>query len=85
MTMTRLIRSGCFLLVLLATLRASAQPAKPADAPAETAADRSSRLLLEALEDREMPDVSLEVIDRIEADPRASAELKREALFRRAG
>ena len=85
MTTTRLIRSGCFLIVLLATMRASAQPAPPADAPPETASDQSSRLLLEALEDREMPDVSLEVIDRIEADPRASADLKREALFRRAG
>lgn len=55
-----------------------------ADAPAETAADVASRALLDALEDREMPDMAIRVLDRIEADPEASDELKREAAFRRA-
>jgi len=82
--MIRSVRGGWFLLVVLATLEAAAQPAGPETAPGETAADISTRLLLEALEEREMPDVSLEVIGRVTADPQASAELKREVLFRRA-
>lgn len=59
--------------------------AQPPNAPRETAADAASRALLDALEERQMPDVTLTVLARIEADPDASQELKREAAFRRAG
>ena len=59
--------------------------AQPTNAPRETAADAASRALLDALEERQMPDVTLTVLARIEADPDASQELKREAAFRRAG
>ncbi len=55
-----------------------------ATAGAETAADVSTRGLLEALEERQMPDISLLVLDRVEADKDASPELKKEAAFRRA-
>jgi hypothetical protein len=51
---------------------------------AETAADVSTRNLLEALEERQMPDISLLVLDRVAADKDASPELKKEAAFRRA-
>jgi len=40
--------------------------------------------LLEALEERQMSDVALWVLKRIEGDPDASADLKREVPFRRA-
>jgi len=59
--------------------------ALPAADPApETAAESASRALLDALEERQMPDMTLAVLARIEADPDASPELKREAAFRRA-
>ncbi|MFM8414645.1 MAG: hypothetical protein ACKOCX_07965, partial [Planctomycetota bacterium] len=62
----------------------AAATAQPKDQPQETAADAASRALLDALEERQMPDVTLAVLARIEADPDASEELKREAAFRRA-
>ena len=52
-------------------------------ARAETAADVSTRRLLEALDVREMPDVTLAVLDRVSHDGTASAELRREVPFRR--
>jgi len=55
-----------------------------ADPAPETAAESASRALLDALEERQMPDMTLAVLARIEADPEASPELKREAAFRRA-
>lgn len=55
-----------------------------AESSTETAADAATRALLDALEDRRMPDIALAVLARIESDPDASAELKREAMFRRA-
>ena len=58
-----------------------------AGSAAETAADAATRGLLEALEElpqeRQMPDVTLAVLARVESDPEASAGLKREAAFRR--
>jgi hypothetical protein len=53
-------------------------------AGAETAADIATRSLLEALEERQMPDISLLVLDRVAADKDASPELKKEGAFRRA-
>jgi hypothetical protein len=78
------VRAGCLLLTLLAGGEAVAQPAAGEAPRAETAADISTRALLDALEERDMPDVSLEVISRVQADPGASQELKREVLFRQA-
>ncbi len=69
-------------LALVALLWSAAVQA--ADPPTETAAESSSRALLDALEERQMPDVTLAVLARIEADPEASQQLKREAAFRRA-
>ncbi|MFM7137584.1 MAG: hypothetical protein ACKO1M_11020, partial [Planctomycetota bacterium] len=78
----RAILPPCSLLLLLAmTAVAAAQPAAP---PTETAADAATRALLDVLEERQMPDVTLAVLARVEADPEASEELKREAAFRRA-
>ena len=68
--------------VSLALLLLSA--ALAAEPSTETAGDVASRALLDALEERQMPDIALAVLARIEADPEASAELKREAAFRRA-
>jgi hypothetical protein len=44
----------------------------------------ATRLFLERLEERQMPDVMLWVLDRIAADPEAAPELKGEVRFRRA-
>jgi len=74
----RAILPPCSLLVLLATVAVAADP------PKETAADAATRALLDVLEERQMPDVTLAVLARVEADPQASPELKREAAFRRA-
>jgi hypothetical protein len=65
-------------LFLLLTAVAAADPAQ------ETAADAATRGLLDVLEERQMADITLAVLARVEADPEASAELKREAAFRRA-
>jgi hypothetical protein len=46
--------------------------------------DIGTAKLLEALEERQMSDVALWVLKRIESDPDASADLKREVPFRRA-
>lgn len=78
----RAILPPCSLLILLTTVVVAADP--PAGASKETAADSAARALLDVLEDRQMPDVTLDVLALIEADPQASAELKREASFRRA-
>lgn len=51
---------------------------------AETSADTATRSLLDALEDKTMPDVSLAILERVVADPAASPELKKEVPFRRA-
>jgi hypothetical protein len=46
--------------------------------------DASTAALLDKLQEAEMPDVTLWVLDRVSADPGASAELKQEIPFRRA-
>ena len=78
----RAILPPCSLLVFLATVAVAADPV--AQAPPETAADTATRALLDVLEERQMSDVMLAVLARVEADPQASKELKREAAFRRA-
>ena len=52
-------------------------------APLATA-DVSTRRLLNALDERQMPDVALWVLSRIELDPEASADLKKDIPYRRA-
>lgn len=74
--------SRAWFTLLLAAAGTTAATA--AETAPETAPDAAARALLDALETREMPDVALTVLDRIESDPAASAELKREAAFRRA-
>jgi hypothetical protein len=51
----------------------------------ETSADISTRRLLDALDEQQMPDVTLAILERVTADPKASEELKREVPLRRAG
>jgi hypothetical protein len=65
----------CSVAILLAMAAANAAP--------ETAADVSMRRLLDAVEERGMPDMALAIVARIAADPSASADLKRELPFRR--
>jgi hypothetical protein len=54
---------------------------RAADAPVT---ETTTRALLDALEEREMPDVVLWVLDRVTEDANASPALKKEAQFRRA-
>lgn len=51
----------------------------------ESVSERSTRALLDGLDDRQMPDVMLWVIERAAADPSISEEFKAELPFRRAG
>ena len=46
--------------------------------------DAATVALLEQLQERDMPDVMLWVLDRVAADPKASADLKKQLPFRRA-
>ncbi|MFM1904531.1 MAG: hypothetical protein RLZZ440_2431, partial [Planctomycetota bacterium] len=68
---------------LICSLAGFMMLASAACAATETAADVSMRRLLDAVEDRGMPDVALAISSRIAADPKASPELKRELPFRR--
>ncbi len=63
---------------------ADTEQTKPKTEP-ESPADIATRALLDALDERQMSDVTLAVLARVEADPDASGELKKEAAFRRAG
>ena len=64
----------------MAVLLATASAAGVAE---ESAADVSTRRLLDALDERAMPDVTLAVLDRLAGDGRASEELRRDIPFRR--
>ena len=68
--------ANCTVVILLMMASAAADPA-------ETAIDISTRRLLDALDEREMPDITLAVLERITRDGAASAELQREVPFRR--
>jgi hypothetical protein len=46
--------------------------------------DISTARLLESLEERQMPDVALWVLERLDRDPQAAEDLKQEAAFHRA-
>jgi hypothetical protein len=59
-------------------------PASAADEGAETASDVATRALLDQLEERQMSDVALWVLERVEKDGGVSASLKKEVPFRRA-
>lgn len=69
------------MLVVVAVATGSAAPAQE---PPRSAKAESTRLLLERLDERRMPDVTLWVLDRLEKDPEAPADLKAEAAYRRA-
>jgi predicted nucleic acid-binding Zn-ribbon protein len=69
--------------LIFVALLAVAAPAADAPAP-ESAADVSTRKLLEALEDKQMPDVALWVLERVAADKDTAESLKQEVPFRRA-
>jgi len=76
---------GCRLIGRLSLVALAAGLAEPAVGQQEprSAKAESTRLLLERLEERRMPDVALWVIDRLEKDPDAPADLKAELGFRR--
>ena len=59
-------------------------PGLAADPPSRTTQDATTARLLDALEERQMPDVALWVLDRVEKDPQAAADFKKEVPFRRA-
>ena len=54
------------------------------DPPQRSTNDITTARLLDALDERQMPDVVLWVLDRVEKDPEAAADLKQEVSFRRA-
>ncbi|MFM8804305.1 MAG: hypothetical protein ACKOK8_10415, partial [Planctomycetia bacterium] len=58
--------------------------ASAADPPPRNAKDVTTAKLLDVLEDRQMSDVVLWVLDRVQADPEASPALQQEVPFRRA-
>jgi len=55
-----------------------------AETPPRSTADITTTRLLDSLEERQMSDVVLWVLKRIEDDPQAAADLKKEVPFRRA-
>jgi len=55
-----------------------------ADPPQRSTKDVGTARLLDALEERQMPDVVLWVLKRLEDDPDAAADFKKEVSFRRA-
>jgi cellulose synthase operon protein C len=55
-----------------------------ADPPQRSTKDAGTARLLDLLEERQMPDVVLWVLDRVEKDPDAAPDLKKEVPFRRA-
>jgi hypothetical protein len=73
---------GVGLVVVVAVAAAAWNAA--AQEPPRSAKAESTRLLLERLDERRMPDVVLWVLDRLEQDPEAPADLKAEAAYRRA-
>jgi hypothetical protein len=60
------------------------ESAVAADPPKRNTLDVGTARLLDALEERQMPDVVLWVLKRLEDDPQASPEFKKEVPFRRA-
>ena len=63
---------------------AAARAAEGDDASRSSAKDVTSRRLLEGLEERQMPDVVLWVLDRLEKDADTAGDLRKEIPFRRA-
>jgi hypothetical protein len=87
MTMLRRVLAStntCVLaLVAFAFFPPCVQPATAAD-EGPSAAEVSTRRLLDALDEKKLPDVTLWVLERVEKDPDSSAELKKEVPIRRA-
>jgi hypothetical protein len=78
--------SVCVWLVAAACLTLALLVAAPAAKAADNlpARDAATAALLDRLQEAEMPDVALWVLERVAADPLASAALKQEVPFRRA-
>lgn len=78
----------CLWFVLLAGVlvfgEMNARRGVAADPPQRSTQDIATARLLDALEERQMPDVVLWVLDRVEKDPQAAADFKKEVPFRRA-
>jgi len=68
----------------IAVFTALACPTLKAEDPDLPTAASTTRRLLDALDERQMPDVALWVLDRVAADTAAPERLKREVPFRRA-
>jgi hypothetical protein len=77
-------RRSCFLLIGVLVCGGGLGRCVAADPPQRNAKDISTSKLLDVLEDRQMPDVVLWVLDRVEGDAEASPALKKEVPFRRA-
>jgi hypothetical protein len=62
----------------------SADRGVAADAPQRSTLEIGTARLLDAIEERQMPDVVLWVLERVEKDPESSPDFKKEVPFRRA-
>ncbi|MEI6255963.1 MAG: hypothetical protein WCQ77_04880 [Planctomycetota bacterium] len=71
-------------IVLAGLLHGGIRSATAAEKPSGNARDISTARLLDALDDRQMPDVVLWVLERVEKDPESAADFKKEVPFRRA-
>ena len=74
----------CFLALLALAFAPPFSRCAAAADDGPSAAEVSTRRLLDALDEKKLPDVTLWVLDRVENDPDVSAELKKEVPFRRA-
>lgn len=74
----------CRIALLLAAGLACGQSAIAADEGGSSTAELSTRRLLDALDEKQLPDVTLWVLARVEGDPGFSDALKKEVPFRRA-
>lgn len=80
----RLLPCLCVLCVAVGLARSPASPAAEAAAATPTAADAAFRGLLEALEERRMPDVMLWAVESADGDPTLSDAARAELPFLRA-
>jgi len=68
----------------LAAIGNAFRPAIAADSASRTTWDISTERLLEGLEERQMPDVAILVLERLQQDPLAAEDFKKEVPFHRA-
>ena len=77
-------RTWLIAMSLLAGIATGAPSSPAAQENATSTMDVSTRRLLDALEERQMPDVALWVLNRIEATADASSDIKKDVPYRRA-